>query len=176
MQQLDGQTIFSTLSYLLIFLGLVGAVIPVLPGPLLIFAGVFLYAANNGYDRVGVPTLVVLAVLMVLAWGSELALTTFFTRRVGATWKTVAGAVVGGLVGGALLNAPLPLLGALLGAALGAVVGVIVVERLVQKREWHDALRVSRNYLAGCLVGRVIELSLCIIMIAIFVARVAILA
>ncbi len=170
--ELDSGTVYSTLSYLLIFLGLVGAIIPVLPGPLLIFAGALIYAANTGFERVGVPTMVVLGVLTVISYGSELALTTLFTRRVGANWKTVAGAVVGGLVGGVMINAVLPLIGALFGAALGAATGVIAVERLVNQREWPQALRVSRNYLAGCLVGRVVELSLCIAMILIFSSQV----
>ncbi len=171
---LDSGTVYSTLSYLLIFLGLVGAIIPVLPGPLLIFAGALVYAVNSGFERVGVPTLVVLAVITVISYGSELALTTLFTRRVGANWKTVAGAVVGGLLGGIVINAVLPLIGALFGAALGAAIGVIVVERLINRREWPQALRVSRNYLAGCLVGRVVEISLCIVMIVIFLAQILI--
>ena len=171
---LNSGTIYSTLSYLLIFLGLVGAVIPVLPGALLIFAGAFVYAFNSGFEQIGAPTLIVLGVLTVLSYGSELALTTIFTRRVGANWKTVAGAVVGGILGGALINAVVPLLGALFGAALGAASGVVLTERLINKREWPLALKVSRNYLAGCLVGRVVELSICIVMVVIFATQVLI--
>jgi uncharacterized protein YqgC (DUF456 family) len=110
---------------------------------------------------------------MILAWGSELTLTTLFTKRVGATWKTVVGAIVGGLIGGAILSVPIPIIGTIIGAVLGAVFGVIFVESQIQHREWKVALRVSRNYLAGCLVGRVIELSLCITMIVIFVMQIA---
>jgi uncharacterized protein YqgC (DUF456 family) len=75
---------------------------------------------------------------------------------------------VGGLVGGLLLNTVIPLVGALIGAASGAVLGVIAVERGLNRREWPEAWRISRTYLAGCLVGRVVEMSLCIVMIAIF--------
>jgi uncharacterized protein YqgC (DUF456 family) len=165
---IDSQAVVSSLALLLIFLGLVGAVIPVLPGPILIFIGALLFAYNDGFARIGAPTLIVLGVLTVMAWGSELALTTTFTRRAGATWRTVGGAVVGGLVGGLLLNTVIPLVGALIGAASGAVLGVIAVERGLNRREWPEAWRISRTYLAGCLVGRVVEMSLCIVMIAIF--------
>lgn len=171
---LDTNAIYSTLSLLLMFLGLVGAIIPVLPGPILIFAGAVIFAVGDNFTRIGIPTLIFLGVLTMLAYGSELALTTFFTRRVGATWKTVVGAIVGGLVGGVLGNAPVPILGALFGAALGAVIGVLVVERGLNRREWPEALRVSRNYLAGCLVGRLVELTLCIIMITIVAVQAAI--
>lgn len=154
------------------FLGLVGAIIPVLPGPILIWIGALVFATSSGFEKVGIPTLVILAIIMILAWGSELALTTFFTKRVGATWKTVAGAIFGGLIGGAVLSVPIPIIGTIIGAAFGAVVGVIFVESQIQHREWKVALRVSRNYLAGCLVGRVIELSLCITMIVILVMQI----
>lgn len=165
---LDTTTIFSTLSFLLIFLGLVGSVIPVLPGPILILAGAIVFAVNDNFERVGVPTLVVLGVLTALAWGAELILTATFTRKAGASWKTVAGAMVGGILGGLVFNGILPLIGALLGAAIGAVTGVIVVERGINQREWPEAMRVSRNYLAGCLLGRVAEVSLCLLMVLIF--------
>jgi hypothetical protein len=165
--------IWSSLSYTLMFLGLVGAIIPVLPGPILIWIGALVFATSSDFDKVGIPTLVVLAFIMILAWGSELALTTLFTKRVGATWKTVVGAVFGGLIGGAILSVPIPVIGTIIGATLGAMFGVIFVESQIQHREWKVALRVSRNYLAGCFVGRVVELSLCIAMIVIFVMQIS---
>ncbi len=168
---IDEQTVYSSISFLLVFLGLVGALIPVLPGPILIFAGALVFALSDGFERVGAPTLIVLGVLTALAWGSELALTTLFTRRVGANWKTVAGAIAGGLIGAGLINAALPLVGALFGAAIGAVVGVVAVERLINKRDWPEARRVSTQYLAGCLVGRVVEFSLCVLMAVIFASQ-----
>jgi hypothetical protein len=165
--------IWSSLSYTLMFLGLVGAIIPVLPGPILIWIGALVFATSSGFEKVGIPTLVVLAFIMILAWGSELTLTTLFTKRVGATWKTVVGAVVGGIVGASLLSAPLPVVGTIFGAALGAAAGVVFVESQIQKRKWNDALRVSRNYLAGCLIGRVVEVLLCLLMIGIFVLQIS---
>jgi uncharacterized protein len=168
---IDERTVYSSLSFLLVFLGLVGALIPVLPGPILIFAGAVVFAMSDGFEKIGVPTLIVLGVLTVLAWGSELALTTLFTRRVGANWKTVAGAIIGGLSGAALINAVLPIIGALFGAAIGAATGVVTVERLINKRDWPEARRVSTHYLAGCLVGRVVEFSLCMLMALIFASQ-----
>jgi hypothetical protein len=167
----DEQTVYSSISFLLVFLGLVGALIPVLPGPILIFAGALVFAISDGFDKIGVPTLIVLGLLTILAWGSELALTTLFTRRVGANWKTVGGAIAGGLIGAGLINAVLPLIGALFGAAVGAAAGVVLVERLVNKRNWPEARRVSTHYLAGCLVGRIVEFSLCALMAAIFAVQ-----
>ena len=168
---IDSGTIFSTLSFLLIFLGLVGSIIPILPGPILILAGAAVFAVNDNFVRVGVPTLIILTALTALAWGAELILTTTFTRRAGTSWKTVAGAIAGGILGGLVLNSLLPLIGALFGAAIGAVIGVLVVERGINSRPWPEAMRVSRNYLAGCLVGRVAEVSLCLLMVLIFAVQ-----
>ncbi len=161
--------LWSSLGWVLIVVGLLGSLIPVLPGPILILAGAFVIAAGDGFERIGWPILGVLVLFTALSWGAELVITTIFTRRAGATWRTVVGAIVGGLAGGVVLSAIFSVFGALFGAAIGAVSGVLFVERGLNRRKWPDAWRVSRSYLAGCLLGRVAELSLSGLMVAIVV-------
>ena len=166
---IDNSWLFSSAAYLLMFLGVVGALIPVLPGPILILAGAIVYSLGVGAGKPGIPVLIVLSLMTAAAWGSELVLTMLFTRKAGASWRTVAGAVAGGLVGGIVLTPALPVIGTLFGAAAGAALGVVFVERVLNARPWDAAWRVSRNYLAGCLVARVVELGLCLGMITVFV-------
>jgi len=90
--------LLTLVAYLLIILGLVGAILPILPGAVLIWLGALVWAWVDGFQAVGWPTLAVLGVLMVLAWTSDLVLTTLGTRKAGASWKAVAGAIAGGLV------------------------------------------------------------------------------
>jgi len=155
-------------AYLLIVLGLIGSLLPIFPGPLLIWLGALLWAWADGFQAVGWPTLVVLAVLMVLAWTSDLALTTFGTRRAGASWKAVAGAIVGGIAGAILLSGVLPVIGTVVGTLLGAVLGILVVE-YYDKRNWGQAFQASTGYILGSLVARTLELFLSLLMIAIFI-------
>jgi uncharacterized protein YqgC (DUF456 family) len=155
------------LAYMLILLGLMGAILPVVPGPLLIWLGVALWAWADGYQAFGWPTLLLLAIIAVLALGSDLLLTTIGSRKAGAGWKSVVGAILFGIVGGVLLSGMLPLVGSLAGTVLGAVFGIILVEYL-DKRDWGRALRASRGYLTGYLAANALELLLSLLMIAIF--------
>ena len=154
-------------AYLLMILGLAGSILPILPGPLLIWLGVILWGWVDGFQRLGWPTLIILGVLMVLAWTSDLFLSTFGTRRAGASWKAVAGAIVGGIVGAVLLTGVLPIIGTILGTILGAVIGILVIE-YYDKGNWRQALRASRGYIFGSLAARALELFLSLLMIAIF--------
>ena len=62
-------TAFSLLLYILgcsaIVIGFSGSILPVLPGPPLIWLGALLWAWGNGFEKVGWPTLIVLGVLAV---------------------------------------------------------------------------------------------------------------
>jgi hypothetical protein len=151
----------------LIFSGIVLAFVPILPGPLFVFAGIFLWAWTDNFQRIGWPLLVLLFVIMILAWSSELVLETLCARRTGASWKTVASATIGGLIGAIVGSG----VASIFTAIIGSILGVLLAEYL-QKRQVQPALRASGNYLIGCLLGRIVELTLSLLMITIFVWRV----
>lgn len=156
------------LAYLLIFLGLIGAIVPLVPGPLLIWLGALLWAWQDGFEAIGWPTLLALGLLTILAWGSDLILTTLGSRWAGAGWKAVAGAIIGGFLGGLLFSGVIPVLGTLLGAALGGVSGILAVEYL-DKRNWPEAFQAAKGYILGFLAAAVLEAWLAFLMIVIFV-------
>lgn len=153
---------------LVMVIGFVGVFIPILPGPILIWAGALMWAISDQFLRVGWPTLIVMAVLMVGAWGSELALSSYFTKRGSSSWLTVLGAIVGGIAGGILLTPLIPVIGSIFGAVLGSVIGVIIIE-LIRQRRLRPALNASGHYLTGCLLGRLVELTFALLMIGLFV-------
>jgi uncharacterized protein YqgC (DUF456 family) len=151
----------------LILLGLIGAVVPVLPGSLLIWLGAFAWANANGFRALGWPTLIVLGVMVVITWGSDLALTTLISRKAGASRLAVVGAIIGGVVGGLLLTSVFPFVGTILGGIAGAVIGIIAVEYL-SRRNLRVALKAASGYILGYLASAVLQLTLCLLMIAIF--------
>jgi uncharacterized protein YqgC (DUF456 family) len=160
--------ILTLAAYVLILLGLVGAILPILPGPLLIWLGVLVWGWTDGFQAVGWPTLAVLGLLMILAWTGDLVLTTLGTRNAGASWKAIAGAIVGGIVGAVLLSGLLLVIGTIIGTIAGAMVGIVAVE-YYDKRDLGKALQASKGYLLGSLAARALELFLSLLMIAIFV-------
>jgi uncharacterized protein YqgC (DUF456 family) len=165
----DPQNAFQTLGVLLIAVGFVGVFLPVLPGLILIWVGALLWAIGDQFHRVGWVVLIAMAALMVIGWGSNLLLTSYLTRRGSASWRTVGGAIAGGIVGGALLSG-IPVIGSIAGAVVGGVLGVLAVE-LLRSRRLVPALRSSRDYLVGCVLGQMVELFFALLMIALFVWR-----
>ena len=158
------------LSYLLILLGLIGAVVPILPGSLLIWLGAFVYAQADGFRAFGWPTLILLGLMVLVTWGSDLFLTTLITRKSGASWKATFGAIAGGIIGGLLLSGLFPFLGTILGALSGAVLGVLVMEYL-GRRSWGAAFNAAKGYILGYLASAALQLFLCLVMIAIFLVQ-----
>lgn len=155
------------IGYLLMFIGLVGAILPVIPGPLLMWLGVFAWAYGDGFARIGWPILTVLAVLALAAWGSDLFLTTILSHRAGASWRAIVGEIVGGFVGGALLSG-IPILGTLAGALIGAVIGMWIVEYFI-KRDGRAATAVVYAYMTGSLLNMAIEVVASLAIVGIFV-------
>lgn len=161
-------TLLGGAGLVLLAVGLGGAVIPVLPGPFLIWLGALLWAWADGFERVGWPTLIVLAVLAAVAWGSDLFLNLVIGRKAGASWKAILGAIVGGILGGLLLSGLFPFLGTILGALVGAVAGAYVVE-LREKRDAAAARAAVRAYLASMAVSAVVEMGIAVGMVGLFV-------
>lgn len=160
--------LLSGFGFVLLFLGLAGSVLPVLPGPFLIWLGALFWAWGNGFERVGWPTLAVLGVLALAAWAADLFLNTVVSRRAGASWKSIGGAIAGGIVGSLLLSGWMPVLGTLLGAVAGGVVGMWMIE-YADKRNFRDARRAVRAYLSSMALAAALELTLAVVMLGIFV-------
>ncbi len=165
---LSPQDAAQALGAVLIAVGIVGVFLPVLPGPLMIWIGALVWAWGDGFQRIGWPALLAMGLIVIAAWGSNLAMTAHFTRRSSASWKTVAGAIVGGVVGGALLTFGIPLIGSVIGAVVGGVLGVLVVE-LLRQRRLRPALRSGGQYLVGCVFGQMVELFFALMMLLIFI-------
>ncbi len=157
------------LTLLLMFLGLVGAIVPVIPGAPLIWLGAFVWGLGENFERVNVLTLVVLGVLAILATFTEFWLTPLTQRRAGLGWKNVLAALVGGILGGIFLS-ELPVVGTLFGAAIGSLLGTMAMT-LIERRSVRQALGAGRAYLVGCALSALLEVVFSLIMIAIFVWR-----
>lgn len=155
--------------YALILLGLVGVILPLLPGPLLIWLGALVWAWGDGFARVNWVVLAVLGVLTALAWASDILLTTAMSRRSGVSWKAIGGALAGGILGGVLLI-EIPIIGALFGALVGAMLGMLAVEWF-DKRNLRQALRATWNYLVSSLLASALEIVIAGVMVGIFVWR-----
>jgi hypothetical protein len=109
-----------------IALGLLGLVLPLLPGSPLLLAGVWLAAWLDDYQRVGGWTVAVIAVLALAAWAIDYLAAVVGVKKVGASKQAMLGAGLGVLAGFVL--GPV-------GLVLGPVVGATLGEYLARKDE-----------------------------------------
>jgi uncharacterized protein YqgC (DUF456 family) len=149
------------LAGILVLVGVAGTVLPALPGPVLVFAGLLVGAWADGFERVGGVTLGVLAFLTALTFAADLAASAFGARRLGASQRAVLGAAVGALVG---LFFGLP--GLLLGPLIGAVIG----EYTAQRNLGH-AGRAGIGAVLGIALGAAAKIALVFAMLGIFAWR-----
>ena len=103
----------------------------------------------------------------MLAWVSDFVLNAVFSRRAGASWKSIGAAILGGILGGVLFSGMIPVIGTLFGALVGALGGMFALE-YHDKRDTQAALRAMGAYAGGMAVAAVLEITLAIVMIAIF--------
>lgn len=101
---------------LLVLVGLVGLLLPAIPGSPLIFLGIVLVAWADAFTKIGVTTLVWLGLLALLAFAVDYVAGALGAKSFGASRWGIVGAAVGTVVG---LFFGLP--GLLLGPAVGAV-------------------------------------------------------
>ena len=107
-----------TLASVLILVGLAGTVLPALPGPILLFGGLFTAAWAEEFAYVGTGTLTVIGVLALLAYLVDFVAGAFF-GLIGVLLGPFIGAVLGELSNQRGLEAASR-------AGLGATIGLVV--------------------------------------------------
>ena len=152
--------VYLALAAILVALGVLGTLLPVLPGILLVFGGLFLAAWAQDFTRVGVVGLSVIGILALIAFGADFVASLLGARRVGASPKALIGAAIGGFIG-VFFGLP----GILLGPFIGAIAG-----ELLARGGWHQATKVGVGTALGLLFAAVAKLVIAFLMIGTFAA------
>jgi uncharacterized protein YqgC (DUF456 family) len=147
------------LAILLMVIGLIGTLLPVMPGALLVFLGMVAGAWAEHFEKVGWPTLASLAILTILVYVVDFLAGAYGARRLGATSWGVAGAVLGALAGMFFGFA-----GVVIGPFLGAVGG-----ELLARRGLVEASRAGAGAWIGLVLSVAARLALVFAMLGIFV-------
>ena len=147
------------LAVALIVIGVVGTVLPALPGAILVFAGVALAAWIDDFARISGWTIGVLAVLTALAFLIDFVAGFYGAKKAGASKQALIGAAIGTVAG---------VFTGLVGLIFMPLVGAAIGEFLAQK----DALRAGKVGLAtwiGMLVGTIAKVAIVFLMVGIFI-------
>ncbi len=139
----------------LIVIGVAGTVLPLLPGPILAFAGIALAAWIDDFARIPAWLLAVIALLTVMAWAVDYIAAAMGVKRTGASRLAIIGATIGTVAG---------LLSGLWGLLFMPLVGAAVGEYIVQ-RDLRRAGKVGIAASLGLLVGTVAKLAIVLTMV-----------
>ncbi|HZD11379.1 MAG TPA: DUF456 domain-containing protein [Candidatus Binatia bacterium] len=160
------QSVIFGLAVVFLLVGLIGVVIPLLPGSLLLWLTVAVYAAVerlNGFAAIDVATFAVITLIALVTGLSDLWLPLLGARVTGSSTRSLLFGVVGAIIGTFVLP--------LLGSVIGYVVGILVGEYR-RYGDWNKALRAGLGGVAGWGIATAIQLGGGLLILIIFVWQV----
>ncbi|MBL8097165.1 MAG: DUF456 domain-containing protein [Anaerolineales bacterium] len=165
---LFGEFALLVVTLLVMAVGLVGAVVPILPGSWLIWLAAIGYGLAQGvlgqpvFDGwIGGVAIVIMTLLAIADLVLEYVVTHSVAHQEGISGWSTAASIVLGLVG-------LPFFPPF-GSLVGAVGGLFVVEYFRKGKDWRKALKGVKGYAKGTGWAIVAEVALCLVMIGVFV-------
>lgn len=178
-------TLILTLAAMVV--GLVGSVLPGLPGVPLMFVAALVYSYLTDFDVVGAGILILLGVLAALALVADYVGSVYGARRFGASWAGTLGGAIGGLAG-TLIGFLFLGIGAFFGLILGTIAGVFAGEYLKRNRgnrgeggapgnpepatdrgDWRRTSRAAGGVFVGYLISAVAQGALAVVALVAFV-------
>ena len=160
---MEQQVLLYILAAVLIVVGLLGVILPALPGLPLVYGGMLLAAWTDGFERISVFTLVVLGILTLLSLLIDFVATAMGAKRVGASRWAVVGAAIG-TVAGLFFG----FVGVFVAPFIGAVVGELLYRRKMSGNDLGHAAKIGLGTWLGIIFGVVVKLTLGFAMLGLF--------
>lgn len=148
-----------------ILVGVVGIIVPILPGMLLVWFTVIVYAWRTGFEVIGWASIAVITIIALITGLSNLWLPLLGAKKIGAAKRAMFLGIIGAIVGTFLI--PIPLLGTVIGYAVGVFLG-----ELQKQRDLKLALRASLGGVAGWGVATIVEIGGALLILLIFIFQV----
>jgi uncharacterized protein YqgC (DUF456 family) len=142
---------------LVMAIGLMGTLLPLLPGLPLVWLGAFAYGLVDGFHSRGWIAMTVITVLLVAGIGASFVLPRRRASEAGAPRSSQLVGAVAGVIGFFVIP--------VVGLPLGAVAGVLVAEYR-RTRDWSRAWRATRGVVVGFGLAALFELGAGIAMVA----------
>lgn len=147
------------LAIVLMLIGIVGIFVPFLPGVAVIWLGVVVYVLLTGFDKVSPLGLIVLSALGLAGATAEMWASNVGAKVGGASFLALLGGLVLGTLGLIFFSLP--------GGIIGSILGVFAVES-ARVKDFRQAVKAGGGWLVGWLLSVVIQLTIALVMIAIF--------
>jgi len=140
--------------------GIVGIVLPALPGTVLIFVGLLLAAWADHFQRVGPVMLTIIGIIGAASYGIDFVAAALGAQHLGASRRAMVGAAFGTLLG---LFLGLP--GIIIGPFIGAVIGELTLHR-----NWKRVGKAGVAAWIGFAIGTAVKVGIAFLMIGLFAA------
>ena len=150
--------------------GLIGVILPVVPGVGFVWLVVLAYAVAEHFATIDPISFTVLTVLGAIGVSADLWMSQVGAKVGGASiWSLLAGLLLGLI--GAIIGFVFLGIGAVPGAVLGAVLGVVLAE-WYRRKDWREAFKAGGGWLVGCTLSGVVQFLIALLMMVIFVWQV----
>jgi hypothetical protein len=156
----------------LIVVGLVGTIIPILPGILLIWLAVLAYAVIESFTAIDVFTFIILTLIALVAGTADIWLSALGAKTGGASHRAIFLGIIGSIIGlflGTFI--PIPIFGNLIGSVLGYAAGLLLGQ-YHKYQDWNTAVRASLGGVAGWGVATVVQFAGGVLILILFVWQV----
>lgn len=161
---MNNSFVFQLLAAILVLAGLVGVVLPALPGLPLVFAGLLISAWADGFQHVSWPMLTFLGLLTLVSLVLDYWAAAHGAKRVGASRTATIGAALGMLVGGFVFFP----IGFFLGPFVGALAGELLHRRSVAREDLGAATKIGIGTWLGIALGIALKLAIAGLMLGLF--------
>lgn len=160
-------------AFVLLLVGVIGVFVPVIPGPLVAWAGILLYfiftPAESLFPSVNVWTLTISGIFVVASFVFDYWSSYWGAVKFGATWRGGVGALVGAIVFPFVLS---PLMAGIPGAIVGLLVGPIIgafIGEYLGGNTCGGSARAGLGTLVGAIAATLVKLFVCMLLIVWFV-------
>ncbi len=155
-----GTILLITFCSILLVVGLIGVVLPFLPGIPLAWLGLFIYALGTGFEKISITTIVVFFILMLFALSLDFLAPMLGAKKYKESKYGLIGVFLGFTVGFVVFGP----WGIIIGPFIGALLG-----ELIAKKKPERAFKSALGALVGFIAGALFKIIIVLIMIGFFI-------
>lgn len=153
------ETIYLLLTLVMFVMGIIGTILPALPGVIVIFGGMVLYGFMTNFAGLSIYFFIMQSAVMLVIFLVDFLASAVSTKKYGGSKQAAFGAVLGTIVG-IMVFGPL---GVIIGPFAGSVITEIIIGKQIKQ-----AVIVGFGSLVGVIGGTIFKLLAEIVMIVYF--------
>jgi uncharacterized protein YqgC (DUF456 family) len=153
--------ILAIISTLLILIGLVGTILPFVPGVFVAWLGLFIFALGTGFERISIATTIIFLVVMLLMSAFDILVPALMARSFRAASWRASGGSIGSYVGRLTLGSR----GMIFGPFLGTLIG-----HLIDNWKHGQYVKIAFGVLFGLIVELILKIIVVLVMLGLLIA------